>query len=81
MKKVLAVAGLTVCLMAGCQNMLNLNYEGKKYTERQLEEKIEDKIERENKNLDVEVDIYKEDKKSKKSKKSSKLDKLKGVTY
>lgn len=79
MKKILGVAGLSICLMAGCSSMMNVNYDGKKYTERQLEEKIESKIERENKGLDVEVDIYKDDEKSKK--KSSKINKLKKVTY
>lgn len=51
---------IVVVFLAGCTKQLELNYDGKIQKEFTVEEIIADKLEVENPDLDIEVDIYEE---------------------
>jgi hypothetical protein len=59
MKKLTFVFVLLAVALVGCQEA-NINYEGKVLPVSQVEEIIADKLEVENPDLDLEVDIYEE---------------------
>lgn len=63
------IVGSLAGALAGCGFNQEINYDNKPYKISVLEEKIEDKIERENPGLNVEVSIAKEAKSKKKKKK------------
>lgn len=54
------IALIIVLLLAGCTEQLQLNYDGKIQKESTVEDIIADKLEVENPDLDIEVDIYEE---------------------
>lgn len=51
---------IAILLLAGCTEELQLNYEDKVQKESTVEEIIADKLEAENPDLDIEVNIYEE---------------------
>ena len=64
MKKIIGVGLLGVGIMAvasGCVSDPYITYEGKEMRQSEVEEIIADKLEVENSNLDLEVDIYQEE--------------------
>jgi hypothetical protein len=63
-KKLIGVGMLGVGIVAmatGCVSDPYINYEGEKMRQSEVEEIIADKLEVENNNLDLEVDIYQEE--------------------
>jgi hypothetical protein len=59
MKKIILVLGV-MAILGGCAKPLEIQYKGKIRSEETVEEMLEDRLESENPNLDIEVDVYEE---------------------